>query len=76
MGHLLKRNRYHDGLLRSDHWGGFMKPALRTAATTMALGLTSAAYASTIDLTFENIAPYPNSNNVLMKIITTEEPAA
>jgi hypothetical protein len=67
MGHLLKRNRYHDGLLRSDHSGEFMKPALRIAAATMALGLTSAAYASTIDLTFENIAPYPNSNNVLIE---------
>jgi hypothetical protein len=39
MGHLLKRNRYHDGLLRSDHSGEFMKPALRIAAATMALGL-------------------------------------
>ena len=67
MGHLLKRNRYHDGLLRSDHSGEFMRPALRIAAAPMALALTSAAYASTIDLTFENIAPYPNSNNVLIE---------
>ena len=45
-----------------------MKPLLTLAAMALvSLCLPSSANANVIDLTFENIAPYPNLNNVLIQ---------
>lgn len=65
---------WHDSCMPSDasrKWCGFIKGdtqmKLFMLAATAAAALSGSASAAVVSLNFENIAPYPNNNNVLIQ---------